>query len=382
MLRTLISTLVALNGAAAAYAQAVAGPPLAIHTRGLEYGPPVVNNRGLVAFWTRIARPHTPVAIIVGTGRADGLQGIATGAYHPDELLPSLSKRLSINEAGQVAYWRQAASKESITRWSTDGAVVIASTDDGFAYFGRTGPTGPLLSMNDLGQVAFEAKVSPQEDVIYVGDGNSLVPVIAAGSTTDATTPLIDNDGRVWFYRLGAGTLTGIHWVDPFNSTQGADLLAVQVASIVETSLTVNNEGAAYVVGELAPQAGLAVVHLSTGLVATAAYGAPSYYNHNAVSHTDLGATAFSADGRDGNGVYFVSSCSGEVVPVVTAGDVVQGKIVATVHFSREGASDVAGTTLDRNVAAAVDFEDSSAGVYLWHVRDCAPRGSNGAQKQ
>jgi hypothetical protein len=163
---------------------------------------PSINNSGTVAF-TAFLDPCCDDAGIF-TGSSGGLTTTIAASRGPF----SLSFFPSINNSGLVAFSSQAENGRDIFTGSGGPTTSLADTSGVFSIFGER------VALNDIGTVAFNARLDTGELGVFTGSGGLTTSIADDSGPFDFVSgPSLNNSGAVAFLGTldtgGAGIFTG-----------------------------------------------------------------------------------------------------------------------------------------------------------------------------
>lgn len=356
-----LATVLAAAAGAAQAAVDYRFTPLALSGTDFDpfgFGAPVLNNAGLAAF---------------GAVLADGSNALLASSGTPttvaDETLFRRFGNPTINGAGQIGFEASLrnVTGEGIFRGPGTPPVTVAGTRDAGDFdFVNAGP-----SMNAAGRVAFigERIVAGQFVAgVYAGSGGAVAPIVDASNGFSGFTgnPSLNDPGQVAFVALrdnapnglflgsgGAfttvadesGRLTSVFgFGDPSLNERG------EVAFRAGTNDDPDENGGSTGEGIFLFTGGRLTTVVEGGFATFAALGDPSLNN--------LGQVAFVASPTFSEQVLVVGASLTDG-RVIGTGDLLFGRRVSGVVFSREGLND------QGQLAFAVLFDDGSSGVFL-----------------
>lgn len=309
---------------------------------------PVLNNRGAVAF---------AAALTDGT-----LQVLRTsgGAFATIAAQDDFSRfgGLSINDAGQVAFEASLGngSGEGIFRGSGGAVVRIVGTRDAGPFdFVNAGP-----SVNAAGRVAFVGETEGSFVAgVYAGDGGAVAAIYDEQGPFSGFTgnPALNTAGQAAFVATldagGGGVFLG----------SGGAVTTVAAAGVGPFGgvfdfgdPTLNNRGDVAFRTLVDGGTGQGIFRYSGGALAPVVTGAFAGLGDPALN--DAGGIAFLVEPAFGAQVLTAGADFG-LGRVIGSGDLLFGRVVQNLLFSREGLNDRG------ELAFTALFADGSAGVFL-----------------
>jgi hypothetical protein len=320
-----------------------------------NFGSPVINNLGEVAFGAHCGEPIGPVSGAVVIRKGDG--GPLTPIFTVTGSIGAQYDVLSMNDSGRVAF-------ATGGHCQAGGGRGIATGDGGPIDIVVDNCTEPLFteairpSINNAGAVAFMADtgITQGYDSVFLVSGGTRVTIAgpgtattSVGTLTSAIDPSINNNGVVTFTGQGAtnfGLFTG----------SGGALTTVSVANPSTSNAIDDSNRVAFVEGS-------AAVRVSDGNTVTtiASVTATGYRSFT-------GGTSISAAGK----VAFMATLQSSGTGVFTGPDPDADAVLRTGTNEIPGYGNVTGAFITREaindsgqVAMLVFFEDRSRPIII-----------------
>ena len=316
---------------------------------GVFVGFPVINNRGEAATWVQneqVARFYLH----------NGRKRVQIAERRDlDEI-----GNLAISDRGHVAFPASLLNDDyAIFRIRNGETTTIASTAPGVFDSFNFG-----VSVNDRGTVAFAADLVDGDSGVFLGRGGEIAPVFlsSAGVLSGSPKPTINDRGQVAF-QASTEEEKGVFLWNRGRVTTIVDTSSPGLAD-VDSDIALNDRGQVAFIG-LTEDENFTIFKGRRGRLRRVVddtetfhsfFGAPSINERGEV----LFWAAFNVGGEDAppEGIFLASG--GEIIPVIRAGDPLDGSTVTDVYLARERTLNNRG-----QVVFGADLEDGRFAVYL-----------------